>query len=56
MVLELPEGELAPDFRLAHPFDDLYPSIAQDEGTRAVHARVRIAYSDHDSSDTARGD
>jgi hypothetical protein len=46
---------LAPDFWLADAFDDFHPRITQDKRACAVHTRVRVAHSDHDSDDAALG-
>ena len=56
MLLEDPEPELAPNFGLTDAFNDLDAGIAQDERTRAVNTRVRVAHADHHSGDTALGD
>src|SRR4051812_13453168 len=53
MLLEHPEAELAPDFRLADPFDNLHLPVAQDQRTRAINARVRVTHPDDDARDTA---
>src|SRR5579859_3753754 len=55
MLREDPEAELAPYFGLADALNDLYARMAQDERSRAVHARVWVAHSDHDAGDTALG-
>src|SRR5712671_1288992 len=55
MLLKHPETELAPDFWLADAFDDFHPCIAQDKHACAVHTRVRVAHSNHDSGDAALG-
>src|SRR5438874_11015439 len=56
MLREYPEAELASDFGLADTLNNLYARIAKDQRARAVNPRVRIAHSDHDSGDAARGD
>ena len=44
MLREHPEAELAPDFVLADALNDLYAGITQNERTRAVNTRMRIAH------------
>jgi len=56
MLVEYPETELAPNFRLADPFDHLHLCLAQDDRTCAIDTRVRITHPDHDADDTAPGD
>src|SRR5688572_8246166 len=56
MLLEHPDAELPPDFRLTDAFNDVDAGIAQDKRASAVHARVRVAHADHDSGNTALGD
>jgi hypothetical protein len=53
MLLEHPDAELSPNVRFTDAFNDFDAGIAQDERTRAVDTRVRVAHTDHDSGDTA---
>src|SRR6476646_282512 len=56
MLVEHPETELAPNVRLADPFENLHLGLAQDDRTCAIDTRVRITHPDHDADDTAPGD
>jgi hypothetical protein len=56
MVLEHPNAELAPHFRLADALDDFHSRIAKDAHSFAVNPRVRIAHAKDDARDAALGD